>query len=885
MSRPRRLTWRALLSALAGGGLTAATLGGPLTGGALGAGVVTLGSTAPSSTSSSGSGTESQEAEPSQGPPANTTSTPSPSPSPSPSRSSTGPEVANAQPSGSGASGSGASGGGAETPAVVLEHRQKSTVIAHSESSSLTAATSKPSSSKKGAGQTSKAPSGPNNVALPPQLVAGQAGAIEAQLAFSAASAQALAFYRIPLFLLPIYQAAAAQYGVPWQILAAINEIETDYGTDQSVSTAGAVGWMQFMPATWLSYGVDALNAGYADPYNPVDAIFAAARYLRAAGAQTNLRGAILAYNHSEEYVNSVLLRAKLISAYPASVVATLTGLVDDHLPVSGKDVLSGPLLSAALSPPSSATANAVSLAPAAGGGSAGVATTSPAGAPQAGTGEAKTHTPSSAPGTSTPPSPAAAGAVATGNGAAAPAGGQLVELLSAPNAAVVAVQDGQIVKLGRSRSLGKYVVLRDVYGDVFTYAGLGSIAPSYSPVKMHAPVNGPLANGSSPLAGATGSTQPKPSPSQPASAGSQPPLTLQVKAPALKLPPSATTGQSQAPLAETVPAGMENVRLFAHPGNPDAVAAVAASRHRAAAQSLAGGRLPLRRGSVVAEGTVLGHVSVPPGATDGHLRFAIRPAGDPGTIDPRTIVANWDKLQEALHPQGAKAEPHLLGATVGEVLLMSKSRLEREVLTDPGIVMSACSRNEVASGVIDMRALAVLAFLSRSGLKPTVGTLHCGQGAFDLAGYVPAAHSGDALAITQINGIPIAGHQGAGSITDTTIRTLLTLPAKFIPRQIVSLMQYPGVQRTLARPDHADYVEVVYSPAPSKPATGRAAAGASKAAHSAGAGPTAPSPLAVSSELSVAQWNMLIGRIAALPVPNVSAKPSSSAIPDPKAP
>ena len=129
------------------------------------------------------------------------------------------------------------------------------------------------------------------------------------------------------------------QYGVPWQILAAINEIETDYGTDLSVSSAGAVGWMQFMPATWLQYGVDALDAGYADPYNPVDAIFAAARYLRAAGAATNLRDAILAYNHSEEYVESVLLRAKLISTYPKDVIATLTGLIDGRLPVSGKHV------------------------------------------------------------------------------------------------------------------------------------------------------------------------------------------------------------------------------------------------------------------------------------------------------------------------------------------------------------------------------------------------------------------------------------------------------------------------------------------------------------------------------------------------------------------
>src|SRR4029077_15135200 len=183
-------------------------------------------------------------------------------------------------------------------------------------------------------GTGTAAPAG-SNVALPPQLVAAQAGVLAAELAGSAASVQALAYYRIPLFLLPIYQAAAAQYGVPWQILAAINEIETDYGNDLSVSTAGAVGWMQFMPATWLQYGVDSLNAGYADPYNPVDAIFAAARYLRAAGAGTNLKAAILAYNHSEEYVSSLLRRAKLITSSPRGVIAPLTGLIDGRLPVT----------------------------------------------------------------------------------------------------------------------------------------------------------------------------------------------------------------------------------------------------------------------------------------------------------------------------------------------------------------------------------------------------------------------------------------------------------------------------------------------------------------------------------------------------------------------
>ena len=84
--------------------------------------------------------------------------------------------------------------------------------------------------------------------------------------------------FRVPPFLLPIYQAAGIEYGVRWEILAAINEIETDYGRNLNVSSAGALGWMQFMPPTWAAYGVDANKDGRKDPYNPVDAIFAAAQ-------------------------------------------------------------------------------------------------------------------------------------------------------------------------------------------------------------------------------------------------------------------------------------------------------------------------------------------------------------------------------------------------------------------------------------------------------------------------------------------------------------------------------------------------------------------------------------------------------------------------------
>ena len=77
--------------------------------------------------------------------------------------------------------------------------------------------------------------------------------------------------FQIPPFLLPIFQAAGTAYGIPWQVLAAINEVETDYGRDLSVSSAGAEGWMQFLPAEWAQYGVDANGDGFRDPYNPAD--------------------------------------------------------------------------------------------------------------------------------------------------------------------------------------------------------------------------------------------------------------------------------------------------------------------------------------------------------------------------------------------------------------------------------------------------------------------------------------------------------------------------------------------------------------------------------------------------------------------------------------
>ncbi len=125
----------------------------------------------------------------------------------------------------------------------------------------------------------------------------------------------------IPADYLGLYQrAATACPGLSWTVLAAIGTIESDNGRSSAVgvhsgaNSAGAAGPMQFEPATFAAYA-QPVPAGGADPpspYDPVDAIYAAAGYLCAAGARnhTDLVGAIYRYNHAGWYVTDVLTLA-----------------------------------------------------------------------------------------------------------------------------------------------------------------------------------------------------------------------------------------------------------------------------------------------------------------------------------------------------------------------------------------------------------------------------------------------------------------------------------------------------------------------------------------------------------------------------------------------
>ena len=151
------------------------------------------------------------------------------------------------------------------------------------------------------------------------QQAAAQIAAARAAAAQAGADAASDASpYPIPPLYRSLYQAAALTCpGLSWTVLAAIGQVETHHGSGTMISSAGALGPMQFMPATFAHYAVDGDHDGKADIWDPADAIFTAAHYLCANGAGTGSAGlysSIFNYNHADWYVQLVLALAGKIS-------------------------------------------------------------------------------------------------------------------------------------------------------------------------------------------------------------------------------------------------------------------------------------------------------------------------------------------------------------------------------------------------------------------------------------------------------------------------------------------------------------------------------------------------------------------------------------------
>ncbi|HKD32711.1 MAG TPA: lytic murein transglycosylase [Gaiellaceae bacterium] len=154
-------------------------------------------------------------------------------------------------------------------------------------------------------------PNAPGSIALPPDWLS------------APASPESLSYPQ----LVGLWQQAGAAYGIRWQVLAAINKVESNFGRNMGPSSAGAIGWMQFMPSTWERWGVDANGDGIADPWNAQDAITSAARYLAASGGRTDVSGSIYSYNHAQWYVDEVLQLAQLFGSGGVQTTFTLDRL------------------------------------------------------------------------------------------------------------------------------------------------------------------------------------------------------------------------------------------------------------------------------------------------------------------------------------------------------------------------------------------------------------------------------------------------------------------------------------------------------------------------------------------------------------------------------
>ena len=623
--------------------------------------------------------------------------------------------------------------------------------------------------------------------------------------------------FRIPPFLLPLYQAAGIEYGVRWEVLAAINEIETDYGRNLNVSSAGALGWMQFMPATWRQYGVDANKDDLKDPYNPADAIFAAARYLKAAGAEQDLRKAIFAYNHADWYVDSVLMRARLIGGLPSNLVGSLTGLTQGHFPVAAKATYADDL--------SEAEAKKLNKRSRKQGNRALVVEAS------------KTR--------------------------------RGIKIFARRGAPVVAVNDGKIVRVGRSKRLGRFVQLQDAYGNTYTYARLAKVAKSY------------------------------PAPRQRTTTATQvaKELELPAKDAAPTAPASATTKQDTArakPKSRRESSGKTKVkparqqavttkqRLFANPSRPNAGRAGGRQQEFERTGKIDGSssfknyfsrvfgldrkdvRIKrLKPGSKIVAGTILGRIGRTSSAQAPHVLFEIRPAGRGAPrIDPKPILDGWKLLESTAIYRAAGKNPFFgpdaKQPTIGQILLMSKEALVQHVLANPRIELYSCGRHDVRTGQVDRRVLAALEFLAASGMRPTVTSLRCGHGFLTASGNVSHHSSGNAVDIAKINGIPILGNQGAGSITELAVRRLLTLQGTMKPDQIITLMKFAGTDNTYAMGDHHDHIHIGWRPQ---------------------YGTNSKAAKQMNAVLKPKQWIKLIDRLEEIDNPSVRIKPSKHAL------
>ena len=220
----------------------------------------------------------------------------------------------------------------------------------------------------------------------------------------------------------------------------------------------------------------------------------------------------------------------------------------------------------------------------------------------------------------------------------------------------------------------------------------------------------------------------------------------------------------------------------------------------------------PLRKGSKVVGGTIIGEVGQTDPDVAPHLHFEIAPAGRGShTIDPKPILDGWKLLEATAIYRAAGKNPFDDQAPPSARCCWRPSRSssarcspirDRDLLLRPRRHRHRADRPARPGGA---------RIPGRPRLQAHDHSLKCGHSVMTTSGNVSAHSTGDAVDIAMVNGIPIYGNQGRGTITEAVINDLLKLQGSMEPAQIISLMEMGGP--TFAMSDHDDHIHVGYTP------------------------------------------------------------------------
>ena len=396
------------------------------------------------------------------------------------------------------------------------------------------------------------------------------------------------------------------------------------------------------------------------DPYNPADAIFATARYLRAAGAEQDLRKAIFAYNHADWYVDSVLMRARLIGGLPSEPRRLAHRPDPGPLPGRRQGHLRRRLHRGATPRrPASARASRVTV-------------------------HSWSRVRSTAAGSRSSPAAARRSSPSTTARSSASA---------------------------TTSASASFVELQDTYGNTYTYARLKKVSQE---------LPGAEAAHDDAEAGREGARAPAPrTPRRP-----RPPPRPRRRRPSARPRPSSRTATRSAARPSSPPPRRRRSRPSSacSPTRSGPTPGAPAARSRSSSAPARSTAAPsfksyfskvfgldrkdvrikrLRPGSRVVAGTILGRIGKTAALKAPHMLFEIRPAGRGAPrIDPKPILDGWKLLESTAIYRAAGKNPFFgpdaKQPTIGQILLMSKEALVQHVLANPRIEIYACGRSDI---------------------------------------------------------------------------------------------------------------------------------------------------------------------------------------------